>query len=144
MAFHFALTAVLLLGFLADVATAVMAPSFQPLSRLQIDHLPLEAKLQLLEERGVICDDCSEQDVAEEVFTWQQLPVRMKKSRGVQDEANVNEALRQMRKSGFGPPSSLAKSGLGSAHLGQEPFVPPAVKKAAAAAHEKEKIKRRQ
>mmetsp|Transcript_7504 Transcript_7504/g.12606 ORF Transcript_7504/g.12606 Transcript_7504/m.12606 type:complete len:149 (+) Transcript_7504:105-551(+) len=121
----------LLLGLLS-LSAASLSSSFQPLSRAEVNRLSLESKLWLLEERGLSCEDCSEQDVNEEVFSWQQLPVLKRKQstssaqKGVHDEANVQEVLEQMRNSGFGRPSSFTPQGMGGsgAQPQQQPQFP--------------------
>ena len=117
-------------------ASPSASSSFPPLSRAEVDRLSLETKLQLLEERGVRCEDCSEQDASEEVFAWQQLPVLKSSSslspgaaprhqRSIHDEANVQEVLNQMRDSGFGMPSSLKPADLKGARGSSASFQPP-------------------
>ena len=106
------------LFLLAVVYASAAASSFPSLTLAEACALPLEVKLRLLHERGLGCEDCSEEEVGQELFQWQQLPVKSKsqsrsrsqskgESRGVRDEANVAEVLESMRRGGFGLPSSF-------------------------------------
>lgn len=91
------------------------------LSLEQVSELPKSVTLRMLQERGVMCEDCSRQEAADELLQWQHLPVKKKLSKvdgsgkqqggkHVHDEANVQEVLNQLSDGGFGPPSFIANN----------------------------------
>ena len=131
------------LSLLAVVSVTATANSFSPRSREEISDLPLRVTLGLLHERGVGCQDCSAVEAADELFQWQHLPVQKtqkkaaastakakapqqekgeekgKERRSVQDQANVQEVLRAMRKGGFGLPSAASSLRFGAEEVGR-------------------------